>query len=67
MPDVAVTIIGGGIVGCAVAARSAAAGLATVLLERGPQVGVGTRWCTAACTTGPTRSRRASAWKAAAC
>ena len=41
MPDVAVTIIGGGIVGCAVAARSAAAGLATVLLERGPQVGVG--------------------------
>jgi L-2-hydroxyglutarate oxidase LhgO len=41
MPDVAVTVIGGGIVGCAVAARSAAAGLSTVLLERGAVLGGG--------------------------
>lgn len=41
MPDVAVTVIGGGIVGCAVAARTAKAGLATVLLERGPRLGGG--------------------------
>ncbi len=41
MPDVAVTVVGGGIVGCAVAARTAAAGLATVLVERGPQLGGG--------------------------
>jgi L-2-hydroxyglutarate oxidase LhgO len=41
MPDVEVTVIGGGIVGCAVAARSAAAGLTTALIERGPQVGGG--------------------------
>jgi len=41
MPDVDVTVVGGGIVGCAVAARSAAAGLTTVVVERGPQVGGG--------------------------
>ncbi len=41
MPDVQVTVIGGGIVGCAVAARAAAAGLATVLLERGPALAGG--------------------------
>lgn len=42
MADVEVTVIGGGIVGCAVAARSAAAGLTTVVVERGLQVGGGT-------------------------
>ena len=41
MERVDVTVIGGGIVGCAIAARSAAAGLATVLLERGPKLGGG--------------------------
>ncbi len=34
MPDLDVTIIGGGIVGCAVAAATASRGLTTVLLER---------------------------------
>ncbi|MBD3221982.1 FAD-dependent oxidoreductase [bacterium] len=42
MADVDVTVIGGGIVGCAVAARAAGDGLATVLLERGPQLAGGT-------------------------
>jgi L-2-hydroxyglutarate oxidase LhgO len=42
MADVEVTVIGGGIVGCAVAARAAGAGLSTVLLERGPNLGGGT-------------------------
>jgi L-2-hydroxyglutarate oxidase LhgO len=41
MADVDLTIIGGGIVGCAVAARAAAEGLTTVLVERGPAVGGG--------------------------
>ncbi|HOX25567.1 MAG TPA: NAD(P)/FAD-dependent oxidoreductase [Candidatus Krumholzibacteria bacterium] len=41
MPDVEVTVIGGGIVGCAVAARAAAAGFATALVERGPLLGGG--------------------------
>ena len=42
MPDVDLTVIGGGIVGCAVASRAAASGLVTVLLERGPRLGGGT-------------------------
>lgn len=42
MPDVDVTVIGGGIVGCAVAARTATAGRTTVLLERGPVIAGGT-------------------------
>jgi len=41
MTDVDVTVVGGGIVGCAVAARTAAAGLTTVLVERGPLLGGG--------------------------
>ena len=41
MADVDVTVIGGGIVGCAVAARAASSGLSTVLLERGPLLGGG--------------------------
>jgi len=41
MPEVDLTVIGGGIVGCAVAARAAAAGLTTVLVERGPLLGGG--------------------------
>jgi L-2-hydroxyglutarate oxidase LhgO len=42
MPDLDVTIIGGGIVGCAVAAESAVRGLTTVLLEREPALARGT-------------------------
>jgi L-2-hydroxyglutarate oxidase LhgO len=42
MADIDVTVIGGGIVGCAVAARVATAGMTTVLLERGPQLAGGT-------------------------
>lgn len=42
MTDVDVTIVGGGVVGCAVAARLATAGMTTVLLERGPQLAGGT-------------------------
>jgi L-2-hydroxyglutarate oxidase LhgO len=42
VPDVDVTVIGGGIVGCAVAARVAVDGWSTVLLERGPQIAGGT-------------------------
>ena len=42
MPDLDVTIIGGGIVGCAVAAESVARGLTTVLLEREPALARGT-------------------------
>jgi len=41
MADVELTVVGGGIVGCAVAARAAAAGLRTVLVERGPVLGGG--------------------------
>jgi L-2-hydroxyglutarate oxidase LhgO len=36
MTDIAVTVIGGGVVGCAVADAAARAGLGTVLLEREP-------------------------------
>ncbi len=42
MPDVDVTVIGGGIVGCAVAATTAAAGRTTVLIERESLLGAGT-------------------------
>lgn len=42
MPDVDLTVVGGGIVGCAVADRASAAGLSTALLERGPQLAGGT-------------------------
>ncbi|MEZ4389057.1 MAG: NAD(P)/FAD-dependent oxidoreductase [Candidatus Krumholzibacteriia bacterium] len=42
MTDLDVTVVGGGIVGCAVAARAATAGLSTVLLERGPHLAGGT-------------------------
>jgi L-2-hydroxyglutarate oxidase LhgO len=41
MPDLDVTIIGGGIVGCAVAAESVSRGLTTVLLEREPALARG--------------------------
>ena len=41
MSDVDVTIVGGGIVGCAVAAGAASAGLATVLVERASLLGAG--------------------------
>ncbi len=42
MPDVDVTVIGGGVVGCAVAAAAAGRGLNTVLLEKAANVGSGT-------------------------
>ncbi len=42
MPDLDVTIIGGGIVGCAVAAECVGRGLTTVLLEREPALARGT-------------------------
>ncbi|MBE0565211.1 MAG: NAD(P)/FAD-dependent oxidoreductase [Krumholzibacteria bacterium] len=42
MPDVAVTIVGGGIVGCAVADAAARAGRSVVLLEQEQAVGRGT-------------------------
>jgi len=42
MADLDVTVIGGGIVGCAVAARAVQSGLATVLIERSPLLGSGT-------------------------
>ena len=41
MADVDLTIIGGGIVGCAAADLAGAAGLSTVLLEKGPAMGGG--------------------------
>jgi 2-hydroxyglutarate dehydrogenase len=40
--DVAVTVIGGGVVGCAVAAAAADRGLATVVLEKAERLGAGT-------------------------
>ena len=42
MHDVQVTVIGGGIVGCAVAASAAGQGLSTVLLEKEGGLGRGT-------------------------
>jgi L-2-hydroxyglutarate oxidase LhgO len=44
MPDLDVTVIGGGIVGCAVAAEAAGRGWTTALLERATRLGTG---CTA--------------------
>ena len=41
MIEVDVTVIGGGIVGCAVAAATASGGLHTVLLEKEPRLAVG--------------------------
>lgn len=42
MIRVDLTVVGGGIVGCAVAAAAAGRGLATVLLERAPRLAAGT-------------------------
>lgn len=42
MIEVAVTVIGGGVIGCAVAAAAARSGLATVLLEKEPALARGT-------------------------
>jgi L-2-hydroxyglutarate oxidase LhgO len=42
MADIDVTVVGGGIVGCAVAARTATMGLGTVVIERGPLIAGGT-------------------------
>ncbi len=42
MADVDITVVGGGVVGCAAAARAATAGLSTVLIERDRLLGAGT-------------------------